>query len=450
MPSLSYGVGAYDRTTGNLPPLELVNMMVEGAKTSENQICLQSRPGLATSATRGTGPIKAIYSEQGVFSGAVFTVSGSTAYKDATSLGAVNGSGPYSLAGTASEVLIAGGGTLQRSTGAALANVTFPDSAPVRAICVINFLFVAVRGDSTYPGRFYWSAVNNGNSWNALDYATAERVPDALMDIAALGDNIWLFGQSSLEVWQNTGNATLPFERIEQVAFDRGIMTTGCWAKVDNTLVFIGSDAVVYRASDGNPVRISDHWLEEKIAASTAWSMFSFKWQGHEFACVRIDAGSFLYDTVTQQWCEFQSSAGQWIARCAAMVGTTAYFGHSSTGAVMTFSGWQDLGADLERRFTAATPLDSRLAIDIVRVWANAGQGATVQMRYSRDGGQSWSAYVSVSAGTAAQYRIRPEWRRCGMFDFPGAMFDFKCVSNSGLRISAVKINDAAGGRSRP
>jgi hypothetical protein len=425
-------------------------MMVEGAKTSENQVCLQSRPGLSTSITNSTGPIYGIYSEQGVLSGSLFTVSGTTLYQDTTSRGTVGGSGPYSFAGTASELLVAGGGALKRTTGGALASVTFPDTANVRAVCVINFLFVAVRGDSTYPGRFYWSAVNNGNSWDALDYATAERVPDALMDIAALGDNIWLFGQSSLEVWQNTGNATIPFERIEQVAFDRGIMTTGCWAKVDNTLVFIGSDAVIYRASDGNPVRISDHWLEEKIAASTAWGMFAFKWQGHEFACVRIDAGTFAYDTVTQQWCEFQTSGGQWIARCAAMQGTTAKFGHSSTGAVMTFSGWQDLGADLERRFTAAAPLDSRLSVSTVRLWANAGQGSTVSMRYSRDAGQTWSSYVDVSLGSSTQYRTRPEWRRCGMFDFPGAMFDFKCVSNTGLRISAVKINDPAGGRSRP
>jgi hypothetical protein len=71
-------------------------------------------------------------------------------------------------------------------------------------------------------------------------------------------------------------------------------------------------------------------------------------------------------------------------------------------------------------------------------------------MRYSRDAGQTWSSYVDVSLGSSTQYRTRPEWRRCGMFDFPGAMFDFKCVSNTGLRISAVKINDPAGGRSRP
>jgi hypothetical protein len=459
VPSITYGVGAFKRDTGNLPPLELVNMFVEEAKTSENQVCLQSRAGLATFATRGSGPIKKLYSEKGVFSGAVLAVSSSTLYKDATSLGTVNGSGPYSIAGTASEALIAGGGTLQRSTGAALANVSFPDSAAVRAVCVINFLFVAVRGDSTYPGRFYWSAVNNGNSWDALDYATAERAPDALLDIAALGDNIWLFGQSSLEVWQNTGAATLPFQRMEQVAFDKGIIATGAWAKADNSLIFIGSDAVVYRAAADNPVRISEHWLEEKIAASSAWSVFAYSRQGHEFVCIRLDSETYAYDVVTQEWTEFQTSGANWIAQCSCMVGSTAYLGHSSTGAVMTFSGWQDLGADLTRKFTAGVPLDGPLSINGIRFWLNVGAAPTgitptLYLSYSRDQGRTYSTEISTDIGNATDdgsddYRVRAEFRRLGMFDDPGAMFKVRYAAAGGLRVSAVKVNDNGGGRSR-
>jgi hypothetical protein len=459
MPSISYGVGAFKRSTGNLPPLELTNMFVESAKTSENQVCLQSRPGLTTFATRGSGGIEKLYSEKGVFSGAIFAVSGSTLYKDATSLGAIGSSGPYSIAGTASEVLVAGGGTLKRSTGAALASVTFPDSAAVRAICVINFLFVAVRGDGTYPGRFYYSDVNNGNSWPSLNYATAERIPDDLLDVAPLGDNIWLFGQSSLEVWQNTGNADLPFERIEQVAFDRGIIATGCWAKADNSLIWIGSDAVVYRAAADNPARISDHWLEEKIAASSTWRVFSYSWQGHEFVCVRLDSETYAYDTATQEWCEFQTSGGNWIAQCATMVGATAYLGHSSTGAVMTFSGWKDLSADMTRQFTAAVQLDQRTSVNNLRLWLNVGAAPTgitptLYLSYSRDQGRTYSTEISTDIGNATDdgnddYRVRAEYRRLGMFDDPGAMFKLRYAAAGGLRVSAVKLNETGGGRSR-
>jgi hypothetical protein len=461
VPSIFYGLSSYDRA--EFPPLSLINVYFEQSPTSEQQSALISRSGLSTLATYGSGPINGIYSQPGVFSGDLFTVSGSTLYRAATSKGTVTGSGPTSFAGTASEVLISRGGSLYRTTGGAVAAVTFPDSAAVRAVCVINFLFVAIRGDGTYPGRFYWSGVNDGSSWDSLDYATAERVPDDLLDIAALGDNIWLLSQTSLEVWQNTGAPNLPFQRIEQVAFDRGIIATGCWVKADNTLIFIGSDAVVYRASADNPARISDHWLEEKIAASSSWSMFAFKKDGHEFACVRLDSQTFAYDTATQQWCEFQTDGGQFIAKCATMVGSDARLGHDADGTVMELDGWDDLGVELTREFTAAVPLDSPLSINGVRLWCNvgasdvlSGQGSDprIEMASSRDQGNTWSDFDDAALGNAAlggtgEYRTVPEFRRLGMFDFPGAMLRFRVTDPISFRMSAVKINDPKGGRSR-
>lgn len=463
MPSIYYGTGAYKRSTGNLPPLECINLFVEKSRTSDKDVCLQSRSGLTTTRTNGSGPIHGIFAERGVFSGDDFSVSTGNIYRTTNSLGTIAGSGVPSFAGTASELLATRNSTMRRYNGSALSNVTFPDSAAVRAVCVINFLFVAVRGDGTYPGRFYWSAVNDGTSWDALDYATAERVPDDLLDIAALGDNIWLFGQSSLEVWQNTGGLALPFTRIEQVAFDRGIIDTGCWAKADNTLFFIGSDAVVYRVTPENPIAVSEPWLNEKIKAATSWRMFSFRKDGEEFICVRLDGTSgttFVLPVSTgSEWCEFQTDGGQWIVQCAAMKGTDAYFGHQTTGAIMTFSGWKDLNASMERRFTAAVQTDGPATIDKLRLWANVGQAPTnvtptVSLRYTRDAGQTWSSYIDTDLGNATDdgttdYRVLPEWRRLGMFDFPGMMVDIKTTAAIPFRVSAVKVNDEGGGRSR-
>lgn len=463
MPSIFYGSGAYKRATGSLPPVECINLFVESAETSDKSVCLQSRPGLTTTQTNGSGPINGLYAEKGVFGGDDFSVSGGNIYRVTTSLGTVAGSGIPSFAGTATELLVARGSTLRRYNGSTLNNPTFPDAASVTAVCVINFLFVAARAGGTYPGRFYWSAVNDGDTWDSLDYATAERVPDDLLDIVALGDNIWLFGQSSLEVWQNTGNAALPFTRIEQVAFDRGIIDTGAWAKADNTIFFIGSDAVVYRVMPDNPVAVSEPWLNEKIREATSWRMFSFKRDGEEFVVVRLGTttGSTYVLPVSTgtEWCEFQTNGGQWIAQCGAMKGTTAYLGHQSTGAIMGFSGWQDLGVAMERRFTAAIPLDEPLSVNRLRLWANAGQAPTgvtptVSLRYSRDAGQTWSSYLNADLGNATDdgtgdYRAPTEWRRLGMFDEPGAMFEIKASAAMGFRISAVKMNDGGGGRSR-
>lgn len=462
MPSLNYGSSAYDRTTGGLPPLTLINMFVEKAATSENQACLQSRPGLAQTAAVGTGPINGIYSARGVLGGDYFSISSSTLYRNTTSEGTVSGSGPASFAGNTGELLVTRGSGLYRFNGT-LGTVSFPDSAAVRAVCFIGSLFVAVRGDGTYPGRFYWSNVLDGSTWDSLSYATAEREADDLLDIAALNDKIVLYGETSIEVWAHTGDADLPFTRIEGIGSQsKGIIATGAHCEADNTLFHVGSDGVVYRLGD-NFDRISEHWLEEKIIGSTDVSLFTFRWQGHEFVCVRLDSQTFAYDCATQAWCELQTNDGQWIASCATMQGTTALFGHDSSGKVLGFSGWDDLGVSLTREFTAAAQLDQPNTVNNLWLWVDSGastvlsgQGSDpkVEQQSSRDAGRTWSDFDDAALGNAAlggagQYRVIPEWRRLGQYDAPGAMFRFRVTDPVPFRVSAVKFNEPIGGRSR-
>jgi len=117
VPSLSYGISAFDRDKGQLPELKCVNLFAESARTSEGQIALQSREGLATAQTDGTGPINGIYAEKGVFNEDLFTVSNTTIYRANASLGTMAGTGATSWAGTATELLLTRGSTLKRYNG---------------------------------------------------------------------------------------------------------------------------------------------------------------------------------------------------------------------------------------------------------------------------------------------------------------------------------------------
>jgi hypothetical protein len=75
------------------------------------------------------------------------------------------------------------------------------------------------------------------------------------------------------------------------------------------------------------------------------------------------------------------------------------------------------------------------------------GQGSDpiIEMRYSRDAGQTWSNWYPGFLGKIGEYRARAIWRRLGLFDFPGAMFDFDCTDPVSLRISDVNVNDGGG-----
>jgi hypothetical protein len=54
-----------------------------------------------------------------------------------------------------------------------------------------------------------------------------------------------------------------------------------------------------------------------------------------------------------------------------------------------------------------------------------------------------------VPIGAQGQYRARPQWRRQGLFDPPGAMFEFRCTDPVDFTVSGVSINEPGGGRSR-
>jgi hypothetical protein len=456
VPSITFGTQAYRRSDGNFPELVLINMFVEKAVTSENQVAIISRSGLVPYIENGGGPITGIYARKGTFGGDVFTISDGDLYQDTSSLGAITGAGAVSFAGAATELLVTMGGTLYSYDGATLADSTFAGSLSndVTAVCFIGDLFVAVEADSA---RIFWSAPLDGRTWDALDFGTAEREADNLLDVAPLGDNLWLFGEETVEVWAHTGDADLPFTPLENVAFDKGIMATGCVTHADNTLFFIGSNRVVYRVADV-PQRISDNSIEERILASTGASLFSFQFEGHEFVCVRLDDETLAFDCSTGEWCEFQSVQGNWFARNAVTVGETTYLGSDSDGQVMNFGGWDDLGSELERRFTGAAPLDAPTSINSVKLWANTGattvlngQGSdpVIEMRFSDDAGNTWGEWEADSLGATGEYRSVPECRALGMFDFPGFMMEARVTDPVPFRVSAIKVNDPVGGRSR-
>lgn len=456
MPSVAYGTGAYKRANGNFPELKLINMFVEQAKTSEGGVALISREGLGLIATNGSGPINGMFAKPGTLSGDVFTISNTALYRGTSAIasGTIAGTGRASWAGSDLELVVTRGTVARSYKAAGIANITFPDSANVIAVDYIGSLFVFVRGSS---GKFYWSSPLDGRTINALDFATAEREPDYLLDIKALGDNLWLFGQQTVECWAHTGDADLPFTRFEQVAFDKGIHSTGAAARVDNSIVFTGSDSSVYRI-DEVPVKISDHSIDARILASSTVKMFTFKYEGHEFVAFRLATETLLYDCATQEWCEFQTDGGQWIVNDAVMVGKVFYGGHQTTGELMGWDEWDDMGDEMERRFTFAQQLDKPTSIDRLTIWANTGhtpllegQGSApvIELRLSDDAGATFGDFDAEDLGAQGEYRTLPEWRCLGMFDHPGIIGEARVTDPVPLRISAIKVNDPAGGRSR-
>lgn len=452
MPSALYGTGAYKRTDGNLPTLRLINMYVEKSRTSEQGITLQSRPGLETHATRGTGPINGIFAAEGTSGGEIFVISNQTFYKTATNLGTVNGTGNAKIVSSGTELVLTRGSDAFSYNGVNLSGIVNPWTGAVSSVTFIGGLFIFLQAGSA---KFYWSAPLDGRTIDALDFATAEQAGDELLECEALSDNLWLFGQYTTEIWQHTGDADLPFTRMQQVTYDKGILNAGYSARLDNTIYWVGHDYTVYRVGDGAPERVSDHWLEKRIEevgiGGSAYPMFL---DGHWFFVVRLVGESYAFDAATGEWFELQTDGGQFSGKCGVFLkGTGMLFGNDADGTVMTFGGWDDQGVELERLFTFAVQLDEPLSIDNVKLWANPGATTDltadpiIELRMSRDAGEEFDEWEQTSLGQSGEYTSHPEWRALGMFGFPGALGEVRLTDAVPLRVSAVKYNVPGGGR---
>lgn len=439
-----YGKGAYRRSNGNLPELKLINMFAEPSPVEEDGVILLSRKGLGELADTTDASVAGVFSEDGVFDGDVFTVSGD---------------GPVSFAASSTELGICADGVIYRYDGTGnAAPVSFPDNAYVLKILYHDGLFFAIRRDT---GQWYASAVLDLATWNALSFKSAESQPDTLLDAEFLSDAIYLFGQATTEPWDNDdSNATVPYTRRELSIFDIGIKATGCVVRTDQGLWFVSNDNRVMVTRGQAPERVSDNAMEERIADSSSVSIFGYIHEGHTFVCIRLDSGTWAIDISTNEWCEAQTlGLPNWIASCSTKPGDLPVFG-GADGKLYGFGdNWTDGDYPLERRFTAGIPLTGgTLSVDVLSIQANTGytanlygQGAdpVVEMRTSRTAGATWGDWRQIKLGAQGEYRNRARWRRAGMFDEPGALFEFRTTDPVPFRVSSVAVNEQGGGRGR-
>lgn len=450
-------VGANVRRFGDMPPFQLTNMFAEQTPTDKGGVTLQSRPGLLESYAVGVGPVTGIFQQPGLFNGDILTVSGGELYRGTSLVGAIAGTGPVSFASSLAEVVITAGGGLYSYDGTTLAAVTFPDGANVTAVAYLAGYFIAARAET---GRFYWSAVNDGTSWDGSDFANAESSADALLDIKIVNEEVWLIGQDTIEPWRPNASVDPPFFRLDGRIVSKGVMATGCARSLDNTLFWPGDAGIVYRASS-TPQRVSNNAIEERLRQATEVSAFAFYWEGHAFYGLRMDDEVHCIDAATSEWHDLSSlGLDRYVVGCVENFGTEPYFGSNVDGKVFTWGGFSDDGGPMERRFCAAVPVDGgTLEIDEIALNLNPGNtpfvagdyiNPIIEMRRSRDGGRTWSDWLQERLGEQGRYRTRPRWRAQGSFDAPGALFEFRVTDPVPLRVSAVVVNEGNGDRSRP
>ena len=468
---------SYVARSVNAADARMINLFPEVLQEGKEAGWLQRAPGLRLLATIGTGPIRGVWAFASS-SSVAFVVSGNELYRidtsyNATLLGSVSGSSPVSMADNGTQLFVAcdpDSYIYNNSTGV-FSQITDPDFPGAKVVGYLDGYFVFTEPNSQ---KIWVTTLLDGTSIDPLDFASAEGSPDGVVGMIVDHREMWVYGTNSVEVWYNTGASDFPLQRIQGAFNEIGCAATYSVAKLDNGLFWLGADArgqgIVYRANGYTGQRISTHAVEWHIQSYGNISdavAYTYQQDGHSFYVLTFPSANktWVYDVATQAWHERASgNENQYRHRsnCQMAFDSEIVVGDFENGNIYAFdmTVYADNGAiqkwlrswralppgqnNLKRTAHHSLQLDCESGVgldgndpfdifgyllteggdflttedgDLLELDVITRQGANpqVMLRWSDDGGHTWSSEHWSPMGRIGEYYQRVFWRRLGM-----------------------------------
>lgn len=458
---LPFYVGASKRS--GFPVIPVTNYLVE--KGPDGRLHLIARPGLEPFANPGTAPVRCCFAREGLFNGDALILLADGLYRvnaagvSTLCAGAtIGGSGLVDIDGAldadgVSIARIANGIGLYRvsASGNTIVQETFPDSAGVTSVQFLGGYWIATRADTDAAYRLEPPGTG---SWEPLEYAAAEYLPDPLKGVRVFGELAGLMGSRSLELWRVTGDTSAPLAPAGGLKFDVGCKSLFAAVNCRGTLIFVDSDGSVQLTEGGAPRVISDHGLAEEIrntAAADLRASFFVLDQHPIYALTLGTAGTRLYDLAADKWTWADSDqADYWRANMFCNLGDSVLASDIESNQLWRLD--PSRSADGDDTFTAVfcallEVKEGRQTLANVELDCllgdapRSGQGSEpkVVLRVSRDQA-NYGPPKERPLGMTGERTIRPRWTALGDFKMD-AILKFAISDPVGRRISGVRAN---------
>jgi hypothetical protein len=404
-------------------------------------------PGLSVFSALPQSPVRGSFYALG----RLFVVAGAGLYELSssgaqTSRGTVaNDGNPVSIAFNNIQLLIVSGGHAYCFTLAtnALLDVTGDLAGiPVQVDESDTYFIVAFQNSNKYQ----MSQVLDGTTWPGQLVNEVSVFPDNITSIIVNHRELWVCGQKRSQPFQDTGSTEV-FDPIAGALIETGSVSTFSVARVDNSIFWVGQDergaVIAWRSSGYTPSRISTHavevWLSNQANVSQLVS-YSYQDRGHLFWVLYVPGGdcSWVYDVTEQLWHKRRSwnaALGQW--------GPHYSWNHVFAFGMHLVGDWNsgnlyqmnmefltDNGTNIRRLRRAPTVRNEKRWIYHTQMTVdfqagtgpqpplldgnNAPRQPQAMLRWSNDGGQTWSNEHWRGMGFAGQYAARVFWMRLG------------------------------------
>ena len=312
----------------------------------------------------------------------------------------------------------------------------------------------------------------------ALSYGNKDGAPDNLVSIIVDHREVYLMGEESSEVWVDAGTFPFPFQRIPGTSTQHGIVAKFSVSRLGNSFAYLSRNirgqSQVMLMEGYIPKRISNHAVENTLVNQYVEDAVSFTYQleGHEVYVISfptIDL-TWAFDITTSMWhkwlwCDNNNQYHRCRANCSAVFQNMVLVGDWQNGQIYELdpNNYTDNGqnvrrlrraphlvTDLQRQYFEELQIQFQPGVGVIGATTPNGifyqnliiaadQTFTIgnfdtiiigvpnqiypsqtqsnpqaMLRWSSDGGSTWSREYWVGIGQIGKYKNRAIWRRMG------------------------------------
>ena len=419
---------------------------------SRGVVALYPTPGLTQIIQPEVGPVRAMRNLSG--NSILLVVINASVYKVTTSY-------TYTLVGTLTTTT----GFVSISDNITSANglTAYIVDGPNRYTWIANSNTFAVlpSSDGPWQGASVVDVCDNYNIYNDVNtqnwactdlgsslstnayYGTKDAAPDPIVTLIANHRQVYLLGQQTTEVWVDVGNVitgiiSFPFQRIQGTMMQHGCAAIGSVAQFAEMFMFVSKDnrgqGIIGVVQGYTFTRISTHAVEQTLLNQTISDAIAYTYQleGHEFYVVNFPSANitWVYDLASQMWHKWLSWDGVQYNRhrsnCGAFFNNSYLVGDYANGNIYAVdnNNYTENGStirrirraphitsDLQRQYFAELQIQFQPGVGLE---TGQGQNPQAMLRWSNDGGSTYSNEHWVSIGAVGKYKNRAIWRRLG------------------------------------
>jgi hypothetical protein len=282
----------------------------------------------------------------------------------------------------------------------------------------------------------------------SLAFASKFTGPDDLVSLIVDHGQIYLLGEKTSEVWADVGTFPFPFQRIPGASSQHGIAAQFSMARFGNSFAYVSRNdrgqAVIVQMNGYMPQRISTHAVENTLVNQDISNAIGYTYQleGHECYVVTFPniELTWVYDGATQMWhkwlwCDNQNNFKRHRSNCSAFFQGVVLVGDYENGQIYRLdpNNYTDNGqhirrvrrcphlvADFQRQYFDELQIQFQPGVGLQGVETfplgdnDIGINPQAMLRWSNDGGSTWSNEHWAGIGKVGKYQNRIIWRRLG------------------------------------